>query len=76
MFRWVVVDVSAQVLKVQSATNDIAADKDDFNSRTKQAAASVEQTASSIEQMTATVKNNAEARRRRPACAVSVDTAV
>jgi aerotaxis receptor len=60
MFRWVVDDVSAQILKVQSATNEIAAGTNDLSSRTEQAAASVEQTAASMEQMTATVKNNAE----------------
>jgi aerotaxis receptor len=60
MFRWVVDDVSAQVLKVQSATTEIAAGTNDLSSRTEQAAASVEQTAASMEQMTATVKNNAD----------------
>jgi aerotaxis receptor len=60
MFRWVVDDVSGQVMKVRSATDEIAAGTNDLSSRTEQAAASVEQTAASMEQMTATVKNNAE----------------
>jgi aerotaxis receptor len=60
MFRWVIDDVSGQVLNVQTATNEIAAGNTDLSARTEQAAASVEETASSMEQMTATVKNNAD----------------
>jgi aerotaxis receptor len=58
MFRWVIDDVSGQVLNVQSATNEIAQGNNDLSSRTEQAAASVEETASSMEQMTATVHNS------------------
>jgi aerotaxis receptor len=60
MFRWVVDDVSGQVMTVQTATNEIAEGTTDLSSRTEQAAASVEQTAASMEEMTATVKTNAE----------------
>jgi aerotaxis receptor len=60
MFRWVIDDVSGQVLHAQSATSEIAQGNNDLSSRTEQAAASVEETASSMEQMTATVKNNAD----------------
>ena len=60
MFRWVIDDVSGQVLNVQSATSEIAQGNNDLSSRTEQAAASVEQTASSMEQMAASVKSNAE----------------
>ena len=60
MFRWVIDDVSAQVLHLQTATAEIASGNNDLSSRTEQAAASVEETASSMEQMTATVKNNAD----------------
>ena len=59
MFRWIIADVSGQVLQVQSAATEIAQGSSDLSSRTEQAAASVEETASSMEQMTATVKNNA-----------------
>jgi len=60
MFRWVIDDVSGQVLNVQTATNEIAAGNNDLSARTEQAAASVEETAASMEQMTATVKNSAD----------------
>jgi len=59
MFRWVIDDVSGQVLNARTATAEIAQGNSDLSARTEQAAASVEQTASSMEEMTATVKNNA-----------------
>jgi len=60
MFRWLIDDVSQQVMTVQNATAEIAQGNTDLSSRTEQAAASVEETASSMEQMTATVKHNAD----------------
>ena len=60
MFRWVIDDVSGQILNVQTATNEIAAGNNDLSTRTEQAAASVEQTASSMEQMASTVGNTAD----------------
>jgi len=60
MFRWLVDDVSRQVMNVQSAISEVAQGNDDLSARTEQAAASVEQTASSMEQMTATVRTNAD----------------
>jgi aerotaxis receptor len=60
MFRWVIDDVSGQVLSVQTATGEIAQGNNDISVRTEQAATSVQQTASSMEQMTATVKHNAD----------------
>jgi aerotaxis receptor len=60
MFRWLIDDVSAQVLNVQTATNEIAQGNNDLSSRTEKAASSVQQTASSMTQMTATVKSNAD----------------
>jgi aerotaxis receptor len=59
MFRWIIDDVSGQVLHAKTATAEIAQGNNDLSARTEQAAASVEQTAASMEQMTATVKNNA-----------------
>ena len=59
MLRWVVDDVSGQVLNAKTATSEIAQGNNDLNARTEQAAASVEETAASMEEMTATVKNNA-----------------
>ncbi|HET7867161.1 MAG TPA: methyl-accepting chemotaxis protein [Burkholderiaceae bacterium] len=60
MFRWLIDDVSGQVLNVQAATGEIAQGTGDLSARTEQAAASVEQTASSMEQMTASVRSNAD----------------
>ena len=60
MFRWLIDDVSQQVMTVQTAVTEIAQGNTDLSSRTEQAAASVEQTASSMEQMNATVKTNAD----------------
>jgi aerotaxis receptor len=59
MFRWIIDDVSGQVLNAKTATAEIAQGNSDLSARTEQAAASVEETASSMEEMTATVKNNA-----------------
>ena len=59
MFRWLIDDVSRQVVTVQAAVSEIAQGNNDLSARTEQAAASVQQTASSMEQMTASVKNNA-----------------
>ncbi|HJV71665.1 methyl-accepting chemotaxis protein [Ideonella sp.] len=60
MFRWLVDDVSQQVLSVQTAASEIAQGNNDLSARTEQAAASVQETASSMEQMTSTVKHNAD----------------
>ncbi|MBB6584449.1 PAS domain-containing methyl-accepting chemotaxis protein [Ralstonia solanacearum] len=60
MFRWLIDDVSEQVLNVQAASQEIARGNIDINSRTEQAASSVQQTSSSMTQMTATVASNAE----------------
>jgi aerotaxis receptor len=60
MFRWLIDDVSQQVITVQTAATEIAQGNTDLSSRTEQAASSVQETASSMEQMTATVKNNAD----------------
>ncbi|MFP6559175.1 methyl-accepting chemotaxis protein [Paraburkholderia sp. B3] len=60
MFRWLIDDVSEQVITVQRAINEIAQGNNDLSRRTEQAASNVQQTASSMAQMTATVKSNAE----------------
>ena len=59
MFRWLIDDVSQQVLTVQAAVKDIAQGNLDLSARTEQAATSVQETAASMEEMTASVKNNA-----------------
>ncbi|QOT76866.1 PAS domain-containing methyl-accepting chemotaxis protein [Cupriavidus basilensis] len=60
MFRWLIDDVSEQVLNVQGASSEIAQGNSDLSVRTEQAASNVQDTASSMTQMTATVKSNAE----------------
>ncbi|ARN19974.1 methyl-accepting chemotaxis protein [Piscinibacter gummiphilus] len=60
MFRWIIDDVSSQVLNFQSATSDIAQGTIDLSGRVEQSASSLQQTASSMEQMSATVRNNAD----------------
>ncbi|MDF3881641.1 methyl-accepting chemotaxis protein [Cupriavidus basilensis] len=60
MFRWLIDDVSEQVLNVQGASSEIAQGNSDLSRRTEQAASNVQDTASSMTQMTATVKSNAE----------------
>jgi len=64
MFRWLVADVSQQVVAVQSAATEIAQGNDDLSTRTGQAAASVQETAASMEQMTSSVMINADAARQ------------
>ncbi|HET9643123.1 MAG TPA: methyl-accepting chemotaxis protein [Burkholderiaceae bacterium] len=60
MFRWLVNDVSQQVLAVQTAASEIAQGNHDLSVRTEQAAANVQQTAASMEQMNSTLKSNAD----------------
>ena len=60
MFRWLIDDVSEQVLTVQTAVSEIAQGNNDLSQRTEQAASSLQETAASMEQMTATVRQNAE----------------
>ena len=59
MFRWLIDDVSQQVLSVRSAVEEIAKGNLDLSERTERSASSVQQTASFMEQMTSTVENNA-----------------
>ncbi|MCW5654253.1 PAS domain-containing methyl-accepting chemotaxis protein [Hydrogenophaga sp.] len=64
MFRWLIDDVSQQVLTVQTAVTEIAQGNNDLSQRTEQAASSLQQTAASMEQMTATVRQNADTSRQ------------
>jgi len=64
MFRWVIDDVAAQVVTVQSSSGDIVTGNNEISARTEQAAASLQQTAASMEQMSATVRSNADAARQ------------
>ncbi|AOF87016.1 sensory box protein [Hydrogenophaga sp. RAC07] len=64
MFRWLIDDVSAQVMTVQTAVSEIAQGNNDLSQRTEQAASSLQETAASMEQMTATVRQNADTSRQ------------
>ncbi len=75
MFRWLVDDVSEQVLNVQRASSEIAQGNNDLSARTEQAASAVQQTASSMAQMTATVSNNATTASQANQLAVSASDA-
>lgn len=75
MFRWLIDDVSQQVMTVQTAATEIAQGNTNLSSRTEQAAASVEETAATMEQMTATVKNNAETAQQANQLSGSASTA-
>ncbi|MBE7941779.1 MULTISPECIES: PAS domain-containing methyl-accepting chemotaxis protein [Ramlibacter] len=63
MFRWLVNDVSEQVLAVQTAAAEIAQGNDDLSARTEHAASSVQETAATMQQMTSTVRANADSAR-------------
>ncbi|MCV2356684.1 methyl-accepting chemotaxis protein [Paucibacter sp. B2R-40] len=60
MFRWIVDDVSEQILTVRTASGEIAQGTNDLSARTEQAASSLQQTAASMEEMNSTVRNNAD----------------
>lgn len=60
MFRWLLNDVSDQVLDVHRASDELARGNDKISSHTEQTAASVQQTASTMNQMTSTVQRNGE----------------
>ena len=60
MFRWLIDDVSEQVLTVKTASSEIAQGNMDLSARTEKAATSVQQTASSMAQMTVSVKTSAD----------------
>ncbi|AJG17741.1 PAS domain-containing methyl-accepting chemotaxis protein [Cupriavidus basilensis] len=74
MFRWLIDDVSEQVLNVQGASSEIAQGNSDLSVRTEQAASNVQDTASSMTQMTATVKSNAETAAQANALSGSAST--
>ena len=59
MFRWLIDDVSQQVMSVQTAITEIAQGNEDLSMRTEKAAASVQETASSMTQMIESAKANA-----------------
>ena len=58
MFRWLVDDVSNQVMTVSRASDVLAQGNEELSRRTDQTAANVEQTSATMNQMTATVQSN------------------
>jgi aerotaxis receptor len=58
MFRWLVDDVSSQVMTVRNASDVLAQGNEELSRRTDQTAANVEQTSATMNQMTATVQSN------------------
>ena len=63
MFRWLIDDVSEQVLNVQKAIKEISDGNENLSMRTERAASNVQETASSVTEMAATVKSNSETAR-------------
>ncbi len=64
MFRWLIDDVSEQVVTVKGAAKEIAQGNADLSARTESAASNVQETSASMEQMTSSVQQNADAARR------------
>jgi len=60
MLRWIIDDVSTQVVSVRTAADEIAQGNGDLAVRTEQAAASVQQTVSSMTRMSESVRENAD----------------
>jgi aerotaxis receptor len=71
MLRWLITDVSGQVVSVQHASREIAEGNLDLSRRTEQAAMNVQQTASAMAQMTAAVQSNAETAREADHLAIA-----
>lgn len=64
MFRWLIDDVSEQVMSVRRAVDNIVQGNNNLSARTEQSASSIEETVASMEEMTVAVKNNADAATR------------
>jgi aerotaxis receptor len=81
MCRWLINDVSSQVVSVRDGSDRLAQGNEDLNDRTRQTVANVQQTVATMNQMAASVQSNSEtaaevdklswppaARRRRRKC--------
>jgi aerotaxis receptor len=75
MFRWLIDDVSNQVMTVQTASTEISQGNADLSSRTEHAASSVQQTATSMEQMTGIVAQSADSARQANSLAATAANA-
>ncbi|MDK9356355.1 methyl-accepting chemotaxis protein [Lelliottia sp. V106_10] len=60
MCRWLINDVSSQVVSVRDGSDRLAKGNEDLNDRTRQTVANVQQTVSTMNQMAASVQSNSE----------------
>ncbi|MDY1037834.1 methyl-accepting chemotaxis protein [Lelliottia sp. CFBP8978] len=60
MCRWLINDVSSQVVSVRDGSDKLAKGNEDLNDRTRQTVANVQQTVTTMNQMAASVQSNSE----------------
>ncbi|GMQ38609.1 methyl-accepting chemotaxis protein [Enterobacter asburiae] len=60
MCRWLINDVSSQVVRVRDGSDRLAQGNEDLNDRTRQTVANVQQTVATMNQMAASVQSNSE----------------
>ncbi|CAH5697506.1 methyl-accepting chemotaxis protein [Enterobacter cloacae] len=60
MCRWLINDVSSQVVSVRDGSDKLAQGNEDLNDRTRQTVANVQQTVATMNQMAASVQSNSE----------------
>ena len=60
MCRWLINDVSSQVVNVRSGSDVLARGNDDLNERTRQTVVNVQQTVTTMNQMASSVQSNSE----------------
>ncbi|MCT6664284.1 methyl-accepting chemotaxis protein [Enterobacter mori] len=60
MCRWLINDVSSQVVSVRDGSDKLAQGNDDLNDRTRQTVTNVQQTVATMNQMAASVQSNSE----------------
>ncbi|MGL4430999.1 MAG: methyl-accepting chemotaxis protein [Silvania sp.] len=60
MCRWLINDVSSQVVSVRDGSERLAKGNEDLNDRTRQTVANVQQTVATMNQMAASVQSNSE----------------
>ena len=60
MCRWLINDVSSQVVSVRDGSDRLAQGNEDLNDRTRQTVANVQQTVATMNQMAAAVQSNSE----------------
>ncbi|WP_350312326.1 methyl-accepting chemotaxis protein [Dickeya fangzhongdai] len=58
MFRWLVDDISTQVLNIRSASDELASGSEEMNSHAERTAANVQQTAAAMNEINTTVQTN------------------